>query len=43
MVEVRRVSDIVMAVVSVFEEDVLTLICGYAQLSGRLLEEKTVA
>ena len=34
------VSDRVMAVVLVFEEDVLWLICGYAPQSGRSLEEK---
>ena len=34
VVEVRRVSDIVMTVVLVFEEDVLGLICGYALQSG---------
>ena len=33
-VEVRRVSDRVMTVVVVFEEDVLRLICGYAPQSG---------
>ena len=42
MVEVRRVSDRVMAVVLVFEEDVLKLICWYAPQSGRRLEEKRV-
>ena len=40
MVEVRRVSNRVMTVVVVFEEDALRLICGYAPLSGRRLEEK---
>ena len=40
VVEVRRVSDRVMRVVVVFEEDVLRLICGYALQSGRSLEEK---
>ena len=30
VVEVRRVSDRVMTVVFIFEEDVLRLICGYA-------------
>ena len=40
MVEVRRVSDRMMTVVVVFEEDVLRLICGYAPQSGRSLEEK---
>ena len=39
VVEVRRVSDGVMTVVAVFEEDVLSLICGYALQSGRSLEE----
>ena len=39
MVGVRGVSDIVMTVVVVFEEDVLRLICGYGQQSGRSLEE----
>ena len=33
----------VMAVVSVFEEDVLRLICGYAPQSGRGLEEKQLS
>ena len=36
---VGRVSDRVMALVVVCEEDVLTLICGYAPQSGRSLEE----
>ena len=40
VVEVRRVSDGVMTVVVVFEEDVLRLICRYALQSGRSLEEK---
>ena len=40
MVEIRRVSNGVMAVVLVFEVDVLRLICGYAPQSGRSLEEK---
>ena len=40
MVEVRRVSVRVMAVVLVFYEDVLWLICGYALQSGRIFEEK---
>ena len=40
VVEVRWVSDRVMAVVLVFEEDVLRLTCGYALQSGRSLEEK---
>ena len=34
VVEVRRVSDRVMTVVVVFEEDVLRLICGYASQCG---------
>ena len=38
--DVRRVSDTVMAIVLVFEEDVLRLICEYAPQSGRSLEEK---
>ena len=33
VVEVRRVSDRVMTLVVVFEEDVLRLICGYAPQS----------
>ena len=40
VVEVRMVSDRVMNVVVVFEEDVLRLICGYAPQSGRSFEEK---
>ena len=40
VVEVGRVSDRVMTVVVVFEEDVLRLICGYTPQSGRSLEEK---
>ena len=40
MVDLRRVSDRVMAVVLIFKEDVLRLICGYALQSGRSLEEK---
>ena len=40
VVEVRRVSDRVMAVVLVFEEYVLRLISRYALQSGRHLEEK---
>ena len=40
VVEVRRDSDIVMAVVLVLEKDVLRLIGGYAPQSGRRLEEK---
>ena len=34
------VSDRVMAVVLVFEEDVLRFVCGYAQKSGLSLEGK---
>ena len=34
VVEVRRVSDRVMAVVVVYEEDVLRLICGYGMQGG---------
>ena len=34
VVEVGRVSDRVMTVVVVFEEDVLRLICGFAPQSG---------
>ena len=34
VVEVRMVSDRVMAIVLVFEEDVLRLICGYGLQSG---------
>ena len=41
VVEVRRVSDRVMIVVLVFEEDVLRLIYGYAAQSGRCLEEQS--
>ena len=40
MVEVRRVNDRVMAVVLALKEDVLRLICEYAQQIGRRLEEK---
>ena len=40
VVEVRRVSDRVMTVVVVFEEDVQRLICGYATQCERSLEEK---
>ena len=40
VVGVRKMSDIVMTVVVVFEEDVLRLICGCAPQSGRRLEEK---
>ena len=39
VVEVRMVSDRVMTLV-VFEVDVLRLICGYAQQSGRRFVEK---
>ena len=39
VVEVRRVSNGVVAVVLLFEQGVLTLICGYAPHSGRILEE----
>ena len=35
-----EVSDRVMEVVLVFEEELLILICGYAPLRGRILEEK---
>ena len=40
LVEIGRVSSGVMAVVLVFEEDVLWLICGHVQQSGRSFEEK---
>ena len=40
MVEVRRLSDRVMTVSVVFEEDVLRLICGYVPQCGRCLVEK---
>ena len=40
MVEVRRVSDRVMTVVAVFEEDVLRLICGYAHQGESSFEVK---
>ena len=40
MVDVRRLSDRVMTLVSVFAEDVVRLTCGYARQSGRCLEEK---
>ena len=36
VVEVRRVSDSVIAVVLFFEEDVQRLVCGYAPQSGSL-------
>ena len=39
VVEVRRVSDRLMSVFVVFEEDVLRLICGYAPQSGSGFEE----
>ena len=39
VVEVRRVSDSVMTVAVVFEEDVLRLICGYALQRGRSLKK----
>ena len=39
VVEVRRVSDRVMIVVVVFEEDVLRLICGWKKF-GRKTKEK---
>ena len=42
VVEVRRLSDRVMTVVVVFEQDVLRLICGYAPQSGRSLEENSL-
>ena len=38
MVEVRRVTDRVMTVVVVYEEDVLRLICGHDPQGGRSLE-----
>ena len=40
VVEVRRVSDRVMILLVVYEQDVLRLVCGYAPQSGRSLEEK---
>ena len=40
VVEVRMVSDRVMTHVVVFEEDVLSLICGYAPQNGSRLVEK---
>ena len=40
VVEVRRVSDRVMTLAAVFEEDVLRFICGYAPNCGRSFEEK---
>ena len=39
-VGVRRISDRVMTIVVVFEEDMLRLICGYATQCGRHLKEK---
>ena len=39
VVEVRRRRDKVVAVVLVFEKDVLMLICGYALQSRRSFEE----
>ena len=40
MVEVGRVSDRVITVVVVFEEDVLRSICGHALQGGRSMKEK---
>ena len=40
VVEVRRVSDGVMTVVVVLEEEALRRICGYVPQRGRSLEEK---
>ena len=40
VVEVRRVNYRVMAVVLVFEEDVLRLVCGHTPQNGRSLKEK---
>ena len=40
MVEIRMVGDRVMTLVVVFEEGVLRLICVYAPLSGKSLEEE---
>ena len=40
VVEVRRVSNRVMSVVFIFEEDVLKFICEYAPQSERCLKEK---
>ena len=42
VVEVRRVSHRVMAVVLVFQKDVLRLTCGNALQSGRNLEENSL-
>ena len=39
VMEIRGIGDRVMAVVLVFEGDVLNLICGYALLSGRCLDK----
>ena len=39
VVEERRLSDRMMTVVLVIEDDVLRLTCGYALQSGRSLEE----
>ena len=39
VIEIRRVSDRVMAVVFIFE-DVMRLICGYVLQSGKTFEEK---
>ena len=40
VMEVRRISDRMMTIAVVFEEDVLRLICGLAPQSGRSLYEK---
>ena len=40
VVEVRRISDRVLTVIVLFEDDVLRLICVYAQQSERSFEEK---
>ena len=42
VVEVKRVSDRVMTLVVVFEEDLLRFICWYALQSGGCVKEKTV-
>ena len=42
VVEVRRVSDIMMGVMSVLKKDVLRLICAYAPQRGRHLEENSL-
>ena len=39
VVDARMVSDVVMTILLVCEEDVLGLICGYPPQSGRSLEE----